>query len=72
MITEGDIVRFKKPNPSFASRFCFEKGLTGKVIGEENGYFVIDFGLYYNVYAAEKHLEVVARQSEAPSPGENE
>lgn len=68
MITINDIVRFKKPNPSSASKFCFEKRLTGKVIGVESGSYIIDFGLYYNVYSALKYLEIVAKQNEAPTP----
>lgn len=68
MIAINDIVRFKKPNPSYGSKFCFDRGLTGKVVGQEAGSYAVDFGLYYNVYGTGEHLELVAKQDEAPPP----
>ena len=71
-IEVNDIVRFKKPNPSLSSKFCYQHKLTGRVVGRENGSVMIDFGLYYEVYSHEKYLELIVKGSEAPLPGENE
>lgn len=63
----NSIVRFRKPNPSQASQFCFERELTGRIIRKEGQCFVIDFGLSYLVYSQPKYLDVIAKPDEFPA-----
>lgn len=72
MIEETDIVEFENTGNSLASRFCYDKQLTGKVIEINHDICKIDFGLYYNVYSHTKDLRLVTRQLSAPTPDPDE
>lgn len=68
----SDIVKFSRPNPSEASKFCFENNLTGKIVEYKDEYCVIDFGLGYRIYALPRYLAIVARATEIPESNEDD
>jgi hypothetical protein len=67
-IPNQTIVSFTEEVKCEAGRFCFSKGITGRISGTESGYFVIDANLGYPVYAPFEHLVIVATPQEIPTP----
>jgi len=61
----SDIIKFKNSSAE-AIEFCYERGITGKIVAIENNMFVIDAGLPYLLYANTNDIEVIAKQSEVP------
>lgn len=66
----GDLVGFKdEAGPEIQSeggRFCWDKGLTGKVVRESGGYIEIDCQIGYNIFAQPDVLELRATVDEIP------
>jgi hypothetical protein len=66
--TPTDLVRFTKAATCTAAVWCRERGVTGVVEEVQSSNLVINVGLYYNIYALQEHVEVIARASDAPIP----
>ncbi len=66
MIGTGDIVRFSKSNGSKSSEFCFNHNLTGRVSAIDGPFYILDFGLGYDVYSMINYIEVAAKKNDIP------
>lgn len=66
MIKIDDIVRFTKSNGSKSSDFCVGHNLTGKVSAIDGPFYILDFGLGYDVYSMIDYIEIAAKKSDIP------
>ena len=64
----GDIVAFTGDVSHTAGTFCLNRGITGRIVRQESGLYVLDMGLSYEIYARPENLKCVAAKHEIPEP----
>jgi|19_taG_2_1085344.scaffolds.fasta_scaffold01192_9 hypothetical protein len=68
VIVPTDIVKFNLTATCIAAVWCRRLGITGTVIKVNGSDLEINVGLYYNIFARQDQLELVARAEDAPIP----
>ena len=63
----GTIVKFERPKCE-AGYFCYDRGITGKVVSIDNNMAEVNVGLYYNIFSVLKDLAIVAKPEDALLP----
>jgi hypothetical protein len=52
---------------SIAGKFCYERNITGTIVGIENGRVIVNCGIGYNLFVNTSDLQLVAKVSEIPT-----
>ena len=63
-----DIIKFNDKAQVDAARWCFKHGITGKVILIDSNCLTIETALNYPIWVHITHVDIIAKQSDAPIP----
>jgi hypothetical protein len=63
MIESGCIIKFKKAANNVAE-FCYNKGITGVIVGHSDNKNIIEIGGLTTIFADDNDVEIVASKSD--------